>query len=502
MFRFSFLRRAIVETVQKEQFRVSRLSNGLRVISCDDASGVIGMGLFTLNGAKFETEESSGSAAVFESMPLRCNRLMTTPEISETLGMLGNAIRVINNKEALGVMLMVPGYHCKEGLGLLNAMVLHPTQDPNEFELAKQRALERSSLAMRDGMSMCLEMLHEAGWNGKGLGNPLNPSPESLEKLTLEKFTHFYTHHTTPNRSVVAATGVMDHEAFVQQVEECLHFDVMVTQGEGVGEGTLKNAAANTSTTSSLGGVSSSSSSVTEEESTPVLGVISSAPYTGGIRTIENTAAPESMNKFQEKNLSHIALFFKGIPLSHPDYYTISVMQTLLGGGTSFSSGGPGKGMHTKIYREVLTREAGVHGLECITAWYSDGGLIGLYGSGAHEYVERLLKVMLHQSVTIADRISDHHLQMAKNQMLSQLVLLGETREQLLSDMGLNLLVHNYMITPKATAEGASKVTMENLRRVSREILLSPPSLSVYGSTGSIPTFEQLQNFIRANLPK
>eukprot|EP00796_Vickermania_ingenoplastis_P010569 gene10569-7339_t len=483
----------------------SRLSNGLRVITCDDRTGVVGLGLFTLNGAKFEDAASSGAAAVFESLPLRSNQLMTTPEISQTLGVLGNAIRVVNNKEALGVLLMVPGYHRREGLELLNAMVLHPTQDPDEFAVAKAKAAERTTMATRDGMSMCLEMLHEAGWNGKGLGNPLNPSEECLERLSLGAFTSFYAQHTTPERSVIAATGVEDHEGFVKDVEETLQYDFILKAGSGKKEEEV-------SSSSSTGGMSSSGSSSSSLDSSserasslsssgPLLGLVPTAPYTGGLRSVENTDAPESLNKFQEKNLSHIALFFKGVPLAHPDYYTISVMQTLLGGGSSFSSGGPGKGMHTKIYREVLTREAAVHSMECITAWYSDGGLIGFYGSASHEHADRLLLVMLHQCATIPDRISDHHLQMAKNQMLSQLIVLGETREQLLSDMGLNLLVHNYMITPKETAEGASTVTMESLRRVSREILDSPPALAVYGATKTIPTYEQLQAMIRSKKP-
>lgn len=461
MFRFSPLRRAIAESYRREQFHISRLSSGLRVITCDDQSGIIGMGLFTLNGAKFEEAETSGAAAVLESMPLRSNALMPTQEVSERLGILGNAIRVLNNKEALAVLLMVPAYHCKEGLDLLNAMVLHPSlQSPEEFQLAKEKALERTMMSTRDGMSVCLEMLHEAGWDGKGLGNPLNPSAESLEKLSMEQFSSYFHKYTTPSRSVVAATGVADHLAFVKQVEASLSFDDAGSATEAVA-------------------------------------VLSGAPYTGGARMEENTAAPESMNKFQEKNLSHVALFFKGIPLSHPDYYTVSVMQTLLGGGTTFSSGGPGKGMHTKIYREVLTREPGVHGMECITAWYSDGGLIGLYGTAEHQHVQRLFKVMLDQSATIAERITDHHLEMAKNQMCSQLILLGEGREQLLSDMGLNLLVHQHVIAPVETAEGAKRVTMADMRRVSNEILKSPPALSVYGSTKPLMKYDEVTAYLQ-----
>lgn len=526
MFRFSCLRRRILETVQREQFSISKLSNGLRVITCDDRSGAMGIGLFALNGAKFEDRESFGSAAVVESLFLRSNHLLTSEEMSASIGVLGNATRLVSNKEASGVLMLVGAYHCKEALQLLNAIALHPAPDESELELAKAKVLERSHVAKRDGMSMCLEMLHEAGWSGKGLGHPSNPSEEELAALTVEKFTRFFYRYTTPSRCVVSATGVMDHRSFVQQVETFLVFDTAGKEAGNVFSPVSSPATvippSSSSFTSSrndssspaheVGSNSSSSSNSSrrphtssggdgEGSSTSPLSTVP-FPYTGGVQTMENTSAPESLSKFQEKNLSHIALFFQAVPLSHPDYFTVSVMQTLLGGGTSFSSGGPGKGMHTKLYREVLTKEARIHGLECITAWYSEGGLLGFYGACEHAAVERLLQVMQFQALTIADRISDRDLQMAKHQMLSQLVMLGESREQLLSDMGLNLLIHDYTITPNTTAEGAKQVTMEGLTRVSKDLVRSPPSLAVYGAISSVPTFDGLKRYFQSRTKK
>ncbi|CCW69322.1 unnamed protein product [Phytomonas sp. Hart1] len=456
MFRRCRLVRGIVERLTKENFTISRLSNGLRVVTADDGGGITGMGLFTLNGSKFEDAASAGAAVVFESMPLGGNHLMSGKEVSETLGMFGNAFRVTNNKEAMSVMLMLPRYHQKDGLELLNAMCLHPTRDLEEFEAAKAKTMQRTALMERDASGMCFELVHEAGWDGKGLGNPTNPSPEALEGLTLEAFTEFYRRCTRPDRTVLAATGVSDHDAFALLAEQVFQFDY---------------------------------------DDRPFDFPIH--PYTGGVRLIQKTEAPESMLKFQEKNLSHMALFFQGIPMSHPDYYTVSVIQTLLGGGTSFSSGGPGKGMHTKLFREVLNREGGINGMECITAWYSDGGLIGLYGTAPHENAQRLLKLMIFQAATIPQRVSEEYLEMAKNQLSSQLILLGESREQMLSDMGFNLLVQNHVITTQETIRGSAGVTLENLEEVCAKMIKKPVTFAVYGETKGMPTQEKLETSIK-----
>ncbi|KAG5495237.1 hypothetical protein JKF63_02292 [Porcisia hertigi] len=467
----SRLVRGVAETVIRESFTISRLTSGLRVITCEDGNGITGMGLFSLNGPKFEEEDSFGAAAVMESLPLRSNKCMTTESISQALGIFGNAYKVTNNREAMSVMLMMPRYHQKEALDVLNGMWLHPTEDADEFAVAKAQTLHRSSLMSRDATSMLFELVHKAGWSGRGLGNPLSPTEQQLESLTLEKFHAFHRRYTTPERTVLAATGVADHKAFVQEAEARLQFPEPIT----------------TPDLSCRAGAASQAAGATS----PV------HPYTGGCDYVQNTTAPESMNKFQEKNLSHMALFFKAIPMAHPDYFTYSVIQTLLGGGTSFSSGGPGKGMQTKLFREVLNREPNLHGMECITAWYSDGGLIGLYGSAPHEHVQNLLKIMVYQSASISQRITPVHLEMAKNQLSSQLILLGEGREQLLNDMGFNLLVHDYTITPQETIKGSAQVTMEGLHHVCSSLIEHPVTFAVYGETKGMPEYKQLVDALK-----
>jgi hypothetical protein len=38
------------------------------------------------------------------------------------------------------------------------------------------------------------------------------------------------------------------------------------------------------------------------------------------------------------------------------DIYALCVLQMLMGGGSSFSSGGPGKGMYSRLYSRVLNQ--------------------------------------------------------------------------------------------------------------------------------------------------
>lgn len=45
-------------------------------------------------------------------------------------------------------------------------------------------------------------------------------------------------------------------------------------------------------------------------------------------------------------------------PLQEDDFIPFAVLNMMMGGGGSFSAGGPGKGMFTRLYLNVLNRWA------------------------------------------------------------------------------------------------------------------------------------------------
>lgn len=54
----------------------------------------------------------------------------------------------------------------------------------------------------------------------------------------------------------------------------------------------------------------------------------------------------------------------------------VVVLQTLLGGGESFSAGGPGKGMYSRLYRNVLNKYIWARGCTAFHSVYNDTGLV------------------------------------------------------------------------------------------------------------------------------
>lgn len=86
------------------------------------------------------------------------------------------------------------------------------------------------------------------------------------------------------------------------------------------------------------------------KSSTPVESI---AQYTGGseVEVCDLAAFHQPMPEF-----AHIVLGLPAASNTEPQYVATAVLQTLMGGGGSFSAGGPGKGMFTRLFVNVLNQ--------------------------------------------------------------------------------------------------------------------------------------------------
>jgi processing peptidase subunit alpha len=173
--------------------------------------------------------------------------------------------------------------------------------------------------------------------------------------------------------------------------------------------------------------------------------------------------------------LSHIHLAFESLPISSPDIYALATLQTLLGGGGSFSAGGPGKGMYSRLYTNVLNQYGWVENCVAFNHAYTDSGLFGISAACGTQFVPRMLETMARElSVLSADtglgRLTDIEVKRAKNQLRSSLLMNLESRMVGLEDLGRQVQVHGRRIPVKEMVQNIENVTVQDLRRVAKQV--------------------------------
>merc|ERR1712002_348249 len=100
--------------------------------------------------------------------------------------------------------------------------------------------------------------------------------------------------------------------------------------------------------------------------------------------------------------LAHFVLGLQSTSHQHDDFIPCCVLNMMMGGGGSFSAGGPGKGMYTRLYTNVLNRYHWMHNATAYNHAYSDSGLFCIHASAHPAHLGELTQVLTRELTAMA----------------------------------------------------------------------------------------------------
>lgn len=385
-------------------------------------------------------------------------------------------------------------------------------RDPLITDIEVQQQLETAEYEIREIWSkpelILPELVNMAAYKDNTLGNPLLCPQERLQfidKDIVNKYRNTFFH---PEKMVVAFAGVPHEEAL--KLSEQNFGDMKKSQGPSLSqqgsETTFSGISSSSQSSSSLS--SSLSSAYSSPASTPPSSpqtpsrLLSHVPflknlstsasaqasvntqlpsfsldaashYTGGFLSLPPLPAPANPAL---PDLTYIHLAFEALPISSEDIYALATLQTLLGGGGSFSAGGPGKGMYSRLYTNVLNQYGWVESCVSFNHSYTDSGLFGISASCTPNAAWSMLEVMCKelQKLTLETGFSSlqvAEVNRAKNQLKSSLLMNLESRMVELEDLGRQVQVHGRKVGVKEMCAKIDALTVNDLRRVAREVV-------------------------------
>jgi len=191
-----------------------------------------------------------------------------------------------------------------------------------------------------------------------------------------------------------------------------------------------------------------------------------------------------------EEPLSHVAIAFEGAGWKSASLVPLCVLNTLMGGGASFSAGGPGKGMYTRLYQNILNRYPFVQSANVFTHFYNSTGVFGVYGSAPPTEMGSLVSAIVDECKKMRVAISDDELSRAKNQLKASLCMNLESRPVLFEDIGRQVLTYGARTEPGELVKQIDAVTSKDINELATTMLKGAPSVVVYGDTTSVPRYD------------
>ncbi|OWM77780.1 hypothetical protein CDL15_Pgr012482 [Punica granatum] len=402
------------------------------------------IGLYIDCGSIYEVPLTSGATHLLERMAFKSTRNRSHLRIVREVEAIGGNVAASGSREQMGYTFDALKTYIPEMVELLIDSVRNPVfldWEVNE-EIRKVKA-ELAELS-NNPQGLLLEAIHSAGYAG-ALANPLLAPESALDRLDGSLLEDFVAENYTAPRMVLAVSGV-EHGELLSIAEPLL---------------------------SDLPNVAFPS----EPESR----------YVGG-----------DLRQHADTGNTHVALAFElpGGWLKERDAVILTVIQMLMGGGGSFSAGGPGKGMHSRLYLRVLNEYQQIQSFSAFNSIFNKTGLFGIYASTSSDFVAKAVDVAATELIALATpgQVTAVQLNRAKESTKSAVLMNLESRMIVSEDIGRQILTFGERKPVEHFLKDVESITLEDVTNLARRILSSPLTMASYGDVINVPSYESVSS--------
>ncbi|RCV29202.1 hypothetical protein SEVIR_5G471500v4 [Setaria viridis] len=430
----------LADNLGRSPTRVTTLPSGIRVATEDVPGPSACIGFFVNSGSVYESGETTGVSYMLEKMAFKGTNHRRHRNLVHELELAGGNVGASYSREQMVYSYDTLKGYMPEAIEILIDCMRNPLFLQEEVERQLVLAREEVQDLHKNPEKFLHEQLNLVGFSG-ALANPLIPPEDALSRINDKIIQKFYHENYTADRVVLAASGV-DHEQLLNYAEFLLR-----DWHKG--------------------------SPVEKPKST----------YVGG----------DSRYR-ADSDMTHVALAFEvpGGWLQERDATIMTIIQTLMGGGGSFSSGGPGKGMHSRLYLRVLNKYHAVQSFSAFSNVYDNTGLFGIYLTTSSDFVAKAVDVAISELIAVATpgEVTEVELQRAKNSTISSVLMNLESRVIVAEDIGRQLLTYGCRKPIDYFLQCMEEITLDDITTFARKMLSSQPTTVSWGDVDKVPPYE------------
>jgi processing peptidase subunit alpha len=439
---------AAVAHTKPSQLQITRLDNGIRVASEDAPGHFVGVGVYVDAGSRYEPTHLRGLSHFTDRMAYKSSQSRSREAMTAAIERLGGNVMCASSRENILYQANIFRHHIDDILSLYADTIRYPLLTADE--IAETKSIIEYELGENYAKPEFIvpEILHQTAFQSNTLGLPQICQPGSVGNVLREHVDEYRSVFYRPENLVIAGVG-MEHPYLVELAQKY------------------------------FGDMASPSASMAAKAP-----IRETARYTGGLR----------VQAHKDLEFTQMALGFPGVSFDDEDIYAVSTLQVMLGGGNSFSAGGPGKGMYSRLFTNVLNR---FHWVETVVAshtCYRDAGLFSIQMAAPQQALNAVLDIVGYEIRRVLEKpINDVELERAKNQLRSSLFMNLESKLVQLEDIGRQVQMRGKRICPREMSVKIDAVTASDLKKVMRKMVAQEPTLVVLGDVEQVPDVSSFQ---------
>ncbi len=413
--------------------RVSRLDNGLRVVSHQmPHTELVSLGLWVKAGSRRETEAQNGIAHFLEHMAFKGTKTRSARAIVEEIEQVGGDLNAATGLDQTSYFAQVLEGSLDTAVELIADIVLNT--EINDEDLAHEADVICQEILAADDQpeERVFDRMMLAAFPGQAVGRPVMGRAEIVTRLKKTDLRSFLTQNYKAGDMVLSACGAVSHEELLSLAGR--YFDALPA---GCGA------------------------------------ALAPASYSGGGVV------------FDEKNFeqAHMVVGFEGVGFCGTDIYTAQILNTVLGGG-----------MASRLFQEVREARGLAYHVYSFHTAFEDGGLLGAYAATDPHQALATTEIIISEMQKIAEGgITARELSRARAQLSCGLAMVMESSSARVEQLARQLLFFDRIIEPRELLKATEAVTIEDCIALARKCIVDGPmTISIVGSGQKIGEFEGL----------
>lgn len=366
----------------------------------------VSIGIWVKAGSVDETAKNSGISHFIEHMLFKGTENRSAKRIAEDVDKIGGQINAFTGKEATCYYLKTLSNNIDKAADILIDMFINSKFDEEEMEKEKRVVCEEIKMIEDSPEDDAHDIISELIFKGNPLAKSIIGTPKSLNGISRNMIKKYIAEEYTRDNIVVSICGSFDAD------HVCELFDCKL---------------------------------------------MALSPNKAPKAFDEADYKPNYKVKVKDIEQSHLCLGLKGLALDDERYYSLVLLNNIMGGS-----------MSSRLFQNIREEKGLAYSVYSMTSSFSNTGYFNIYAGVSHDRIkDAVIGIQDELKQLKIGGVTDEELQTAKEQLKGSYIFSLENVNGRMFSIGKNMLLLNKIYTPEEIMASIDAVNMDNIKDIS-----------------------------------